>query len=500
MFNYIIRRLILLPITLFFIILVNFVIINLAPGDPTTLTEISPEGSATRREDRSMAFGSDNRYLQFREHYGLTLPILYNLWPALSQNYVDRSLWTLVNRKNNPTDSEEMNVKQYDALRITFGDQSRFIMPKLLHAMENLNNDWAVRRMAVRFFVRGGTRQAVLGPNLSDQEKNYNRKSSEDNNFLANNLISQEDSNEIAEKKITNLRKWFEANKQYYRFEPAFREKVNIFFIETRFFRYMSRVLTLNFGTLRNDNNKTVIQEVTKRFKYSLTLAILPMIITFVLCTIFGFIMAYKHKQWPDYVLNILFLILYAIPVFVVAPFLIEKIALNRTFPFTNIPIPISGFTSPDVIYEDQTSLQRLFDVMQHIFLPLIAILYGTLAAQSRLSRTAVLEVLRHDYVRTAKAKGVPTSTIMFKHVGRNSAITIVTSIAGSLGIILGGSLIVETLFQINGFGKFFYDAILNRDYNVIMFSALAGSFLSLVGYLMADIAYTLLDPRLTLD
>ena len=78
--------------------------------------------------------------------------------------------------------------------------------------------------------------------------------------------------------------------------------------------------------------------------------------------------------------------------------------------------------------------------------------------------------------------------------------ITIVTSLAGSLGVILGGSLIVETLFEINGFGKFFYDAILNRDYNVIMFSAIAGSFLALLGYLVADIAYTILDPRVTLD
>lgn len=224
------------------------------------------------------------------------------------------------------------------------------------------------------------------------------------------------------------------------------------------------------------------------------------MVITFVLCQLFGFIMAYKHNRWPDFSLNVFFLILYAIPVFVVAPFLIEKIALNKDFPFTDIPIPISGFTSPDNIYNNETSLQRIFDVFQHIFLPLIAVMYGGLAAQARLSRTAVLEVLRQDYVRTAWAKGVPPGTILFKHVGRNAAITIVTSIAGSLGIVLGGSLIVETLFQINGFGKFFYDAILNRDYNVIMFSALAGSLLSLAGFLVADIAYTLLDPRLTLD
>ncbi len=210
--------------------------------------------------------------------------------------------------------------------------------------------------------------------------------------------------------------------------------------------------------------------------------------------------MALQQNRWPDYSLNVTFLILYAIPIFVVAPFLIEKFGVNHHFPFTHVPIPISGFTSPDRIYDKQVSYQRFLDVLEHIFLPLMAIMYGTLAAQTRLARTAILEVLRQDYVRTAWAKGASLWSVMTRHVGRNAAITIVTSIAGSLGIILGGSLIVETLFEINGFGKFFYDAVVNRDYNVIMFSALAGSFLTLLGYLVADIAYTVLDPRITLD
>ena len=126
--------------------------------------------------------------------------------------------------------------------------------------------------------------------------------------------------------------------------------------------------------------------------------------------------------------------------------------------------------------------------------------MYGSLATQTRLARTAVLEVAKQDYVRTAHAKGLPPSTVNIRYIGRNASITIVTAIAGSLGVILGGSLIVETLFEIDGFGKFFYDAVLNRDYNVIMFSAIAGSFLALVGYLVADIAYMLLDPRVSLE
>lgn len=500
MLNYVIRRLILLPITLFCIVLVNFIIINLAPGDPVTITEISQEGSAGRSAERSMAFGSDERYLQFRERYGLTLPILLNTWPWISQEEVDATLKKLISRKKATADQPEIPVKEYDALRVSFGDQSRYIMPKLLNVIENNNEDLATRSMASRFFARGGTRQATLGSDLTEEQANRNKKIAVDNNLLREFVLFPSDSPEQIADKVKKIKTWYAANKEFYGFEPSGFEKINLLFFETRFCRYMGRVLTLDFGTMRNDDNKTVISEVTKRFKYSLTLALLPMLVTFVLCQIFGTLMAYKQNQWQDYSLSVFFLILYALPIFVVAPFLIEEVALNRNFPFTNTPIPISGFTSPDSIYNNLNSYQQLLDIFKHICLPLVAIMYGSLAAQSRLARTAVLEVLRQDYVRTAWAKGVAPSTILFKHVGRNASITIITSIASSLGIVLGGSLIVETLFEINGFGKFFYDAVINRDYNVIMFSSLAGSLLSLLGFLLADIAYTVLDPRLTLE
>ncbi|MBA3237187.1 MAG: ABC transporter permease [Parachlamydiaceae bacterium] len=500
MFNYLIRRLILLPITMFLIILINFIIINLAPGDPTTVTEVSQDGGASRREDRSIAFSSDNRYLQFREYYGLTLPILFNTWPWISEEKIHKDLWKLNSRKSDIDSKEEMNFKEYDRLRILFGDQARFIMKDLLNIIVDPNESLVIRSLAVKFFIRGGTRQAYLGAGLSPDKKQYNEKIGKDNDALSRLGILPTDSKEQALEKTTSLKNWFEENKVFYNFQPTVKEKISLFFFETRFFKYMSRVLTLDFGTMRNDPNKTVISEVTKRFKYSLTLSLIPMILTFFLCQIFGFLMAFKHNRPIDITLNIIFLILFAIPVFVVAPFLIEKVALGGHFPFTNIPIPYTGFTSPDAIYNNQTSYERLLDVAKHIFLPIVAIMYGSLAATARLSRTAVLEVMRQDYVRTAWAKGASPFSVLIKHIGRNASITIVTSLAGSFGVILGGSLIVETLFEINGFGKFFYDAILNRDYNVIMFSAIAGSFLSLLGYLVADIAYTLLDPRLTLD
>ncbi len=500
MLTYVIRRLLLLPLTLLGIVLINFAIINLAPGDPVTQTEVTDQGSATRREDSSVAFGSDERYLQMREHFGLTLPILINTWPWTSEQRVLDDIWSLVYRKSDPEASEEISVRSYESLRIRTGDRARFVMPQLLAIVQDEYEDIAIRAMASRFFARGGTRQAALGPGISAEEKKDNRTIAIDNTLLRTLVISPTDPVDVVEAKAQEITTWYALKWEAMDFQPTWPQRLKMLFFETRLCRYLSRILTLDFGTLRNDDTKTVISEVTKRFKYSLTLAVLPMCITFVLCQVFGFWMAYKQNRLPDISLNVLFLVLYAIPIFVVAPFLIEEIGLNGRFPFTDTPIPYSGFTSKESIYESMTSSQRLFDVLQHIFLPLIAITYGSLAAQSRLSRTAVLEVLRQDYVRTARAKGVPPFTVLYRHVGRNAAITIVTSIAGSLGVVLGGSLIVETLFEINGFGKFFYDAVINWDYNVIMFSALAGSLLTLVGYLLADLAYTVLDPRVTLD
>ena len=386
MLNYLIRRLILLPITLFFIILVNFVIINLAPGDPVTVTELSPEGAAVRRQDQSVAFGSDDRYLQFREFYGLTLPILFNTWPWITSDEVKTRLRQLVHRKESPDAAEEMNFKEYDQIRIQFGDQARFIMPQLLRIINDPNEPKDIRGMASRFFARGGTRQGIVGPNLDEEQKQYNSQTAKDNLLLKGLVILPADDESAVKKKIDAMNAWYKKNDANGRFSPDFSQKIRIFFFETRFFRYISRVATLDFGTLRNDANKTVISEVTKRFKYSLTLAILPMFITFVFAKFSASRWPIESKQMARFFPERGFSDPLRDTGFCRRSFLIENVALNNTFPFTDVPIPISGFTSPDRIYDQLTSFQRLADILRHICLPLVAVMYGSLAAESRLS------------------------------------------------------------------------------------------------------------------
>lgn len=493
MIHYLMRRILLIPFTLFAIILVNFVILNLAPGEPVNMASVGNTGEATRSVDESGATG-DLQYLQFREHYGLTLPILFNTWPSITQEQVHQGVLALSTKK------EEWSTQKYHEFKTNWGDRARFVLPHLLQEARDLKNSEALRRIAANLFIRGATIQGHVGPVISPEERKENRAIGQSNAFLMGLRITENDAHEEIDKKISGLSSWLEKMQQNPTFVWQKNQKGKAFFFETRFSRYLQRVVTLDFGTLRSDHNKTVISEVVKRIKYSLTLASLPMLVTFVLCQVFGMIMAVKQNQFFDHALNVIFLFLFAAPVFVVAPFLIEKVALNHTIPLTNLAIPYSGFHSSEEIYTTFTSLQRLSDVAIHLFLPLIAIMYGTLAIQARLSRTAFLEVLRQDYIRTARAKGLPWLAILCKHVGRNGAITIVTSLAASLGVVLGGSLIVETIFEINGFGRFFYEAIVNRDYNVVLFSAFAGSALTLIGYLFADISYMFLDPRVSLD
>lgn len=485
---YIVHRLLLLPLTLFAIVLVNFVIINLAPGEPVYVSEVGVTGDASRKATVNMA-GPEDRYVQFREFFGLTLPVLYNDWPSYPKGGIIQDLDALRLKR------DEMSAKEYSSLRIGLSDKARFILPQLTAIAKDSHLPFETRKMALYFFLRGATRFLAVGP-VTKEERLENQEIAKNNQFLDSFRARPPKNGEELNQQIEILSNWYLEHPEGLTFSQ---DALKTLLFETRFARYMSRTLSLDFGVLRNDPNRTVIQEVASRLKISLTLSVLPMVVTFFVCLLFGMLMAIYSKSLFDKGCNLLFLILWATPVFVVAPFLIEKVALHHHYPFTDIAFPIRGFSSPEAIFNELSSWQRLLDIARHITLPLIAIFLGSMAVQTRLSRAVFLESLSQDYVRTARAKGSGPLDLYYKHVGKNALIPIVTSVAGSLGLIIGGSVIIETIFEIHGFGKFFYDAILNRDYNVMMFSSLVGSFLALVGYLVADLCYMALDPRVTL-
>jgi len=125
---------------------------------------------------------------------------------------------------------------------------------------------------------------------------------------------------------------------------------------------------------------------------------------------------------------------------------------------------------------------------------------YGGLAALSRYARTGLLDVIRSDYIRTVRAKGLPEGVVIIKHAARNGMIPFITLMATLLPALIGGSVIIEVIFGIPGMGSYMFSSILQYDYNAVMVVLLISSFLTLVGMLLADLSYALVDPRITFD
>ena len=141
-----------------------------------------------------------------------------------------------------------------------------------------------------------------------------------------------------------------------------------------------------------------------------------------------------------------------------------------------------------------------LFDRIWHLVLPIICLSYAGFAALAKLTRTSVLENLHSDYARTARAKGLEEHEVLWKHVFRNSLLPLITVSAGLLPSLLGGSLIVENIFSINGMGQLAIESVKFRDRELVLSITWISGFLTLIGYLIADFCYTLADPRVTYD
>jgi len=135
-----------------------------------------------------------------------------------------------------------------------------------------------------------------------------------------------------------------------------------------------------------------------------------------------------------------------------------------------------------------------------HAFLPVVVLTYPALAGLSRYARSGMLEVVRQDYIRTARAKGLSEQVVIYKHALRNGLIPIITLMATILPTMISGSVIVEFIFSVQGMGLMAYDAVVKRDYSVIMAVTTASAVLTLVGLLISDILYVLVDPRISFE
>ena len=157
---------------------------------------------------------------------------------------------------------------------------------------------------------------------------------------------------------------------------------------------------------------------------------------------------------------------------------------------------PNSGFFGPG--HESLNTWDQIRDTIWHITLPLMVMSYGGLAALSRYARSGMLDVIRSDYIRTARAKGLSEGAVIFRHAARNGMMPVVTLLGSILPTLIAGSVVVEYIFNLKGMGLLVLEAINNRDYNIVAGEILIVAVLTLIGILISDILYAILDPRIS--
>ncbi|MFP4396549.1 MAG: ABC transporter permease [Desulfonatronovibrio sp.] len=261
--------------------------------------------------------------------------------------------------------------------------------------------------------------------------------------------------------------------------------------IHVQYLGWVKRVALLDFGRSLSGDHRPVWDMIKERLPLTLSLNVISLVLILGISIPIGIFSALYQGGWFDRSMTILVFIGFAMPGFWLA--LLLMMALGIYFPV----LPVSGVTSLD--FEQLSFWGKTIDLIRHLTLPVFVFTITGLAGMSRFMRTAMLEVLRQDYILTARAKGLPTRVVVFKHGMRNALMPVITILGLSIPTLIGGSVIVESIFSLPGLGQLFYHSVLARDYPLVMGNLVLVSVLTLAGNLLADLGYALADPRIRL-
>ncbi len=263
---------------------------------------------------------------------------------------------------------------------------------------------------------------------------------------------------------------------------------------------WLERMTTLDFGKSFASHQKPVFWQTTDKdgnvtkgliqeaLPITLMINLLGLAITLLLAIPLGIVAARKHLGWQDRSITLFNFIGFSIPGFWLSLLLMYWLGVVNNW------FPISGLHSLN--YESLDTWGKIKDTLSHLFLPVVIPSITGLAGITLFVKNGMLDVLHQDYITTARAKGLAESKVVYKHALRNALLPLITIIGLSIPGLIGGSVIAETIFAIPGMGKLFYDAVLMRDFPVVMGILTIGSALTLIGNLLADVMYAWADPR----
>jgi peptide/nickel transport system permease protein len=256
--------------------------------------------------------------------------------------------------------------------------------------------------------------------------------------------------------------------------------------IYQQYFLWLERLFTGKLYSFKD--GRPVMRKIAERIWNTLLLNIVSILIIFSLAIPLGIFSARKRYTFLDHLGTFGAYVGISIPSFWLAYLLI--LATVKLFGY-----PVLGMRT--FVEEGFTTVDIVMDHLWHLMLPSIILAIGGIAALSRYTRSSMLEVIRQDYVRTAKAKGLPEETVYYKHALRNALLPVITLFGFIVPGLIGGSIIIETVFAWPGIGRLAYQAVLARDYPVVMTVLTISAVLTLIGNFIADVLYGVADPRI---
>ena len=240
----------------------------------------------------------------------------------------------------------------------------------------------------------------------------------------------------------------------------------------------------LGYSDKKGKNVSTLIAE---RMHISAFFGLTSLFLSYLVCIPLGIMKALKHGQKFDVISSIIVFIGYSIPGYALGVLLLSY--------FGGDVFPLHGWRSPN--FEELSFIGKVKDQLHHAFLPILCYMVGSFATMTVLMKNSLMENLSQDYVRTAFAKGLSEKRVIFFHAVRNSLIPLATGIGGMIGVVLAGSYLIEKTFGIDGIGLLGFNALIDKDYNIMMGFLVIGVIIRLLGNLISDLTYALIDPRI---
>jgi peptide/nickel transport system permease protein len=256
-----------------------------------------------------------------------------------------------------------------------------------------------------------------------------------------------------------------------------------------QYIRWVGRLALLDLGVSFSTDRRPVADKILERLPITILLNVLSMLLILVVAIPLGVLSAVRQDSLFDRVAGVVVFIGFAVPTFWLALLLMILFGVHLGW------LPISGLRSLNSEYLPPG--MALWDLVKHLILPVLLAAFGGLAGLSRYMRANMLEVIRQDYILTARAKGLSERAVIYRHALRNALLPVITILGLSVPGLIGGSVIFETIFAIPGMGQLFYMAVMARDYPVVMGILFIGAVLTLFGNLIADVFYALVDPRI---